>query len=91
MPSCKFIVPKNLDKIAANQDFKVRPSSPLARGLGSPLTRRLLQIQMKINNMVSGNFTNPTTTYYAAPAQIDKASGNIIGVSLPAPSSGSDG
>lgn len=35
-------------------------------------------IQMSIKNMVTGNFVNPNTNYYAAPCQVD-GSGTVIG------------
>ncbi|BGO97452.1 hypothetical protein JCM10021v2_001102 [Rhodotorula toruloides] len=57
MPSCKFVNPKNLDTIPANQDFEV---------------------QMAINNLVTGNFVNAQQNYFAAPQNVDQ-NGVIIG------------
>ncbi|BGP34320.1 hypothetical protein JCM10296v2_006135 [Rhodotorula toruloides] len=57
MPSCKFVNPRNLDTIPANQDFEV---------------------QMAINNLVTGNFVNAQQNYFAAPQNVDQ-NGVIIG------------
>ncbi|KAL7337371.1 hypothetical protein BJY59DRAFT_704376 [Rhodotorula toruloides] len=57
MPSCKFVNPKNLDTLPANQDFEV---------------------QMAINNLVTGNFVNAQQNYFAAPQNVDQ-NGVIIG------------
>ncbi|KAI1784686.1 hypothetical protein LXA43DRAFT_901204 [Ganoderma leucocontextum] len=57
MPSAKFQVPANGDKIAANKEFTIK---------------------LAINNLETGHFTNPTTTFHMAPQTVD-AQGNIKG------------
>ncbi|KAK4050858.1 hypothetical protein OIV83_003280 [Microbotryomycetes sp. JL201] len=59
-PTCKFVFPKNLDVIQADQDFT---------------------IQMRINNLVTGNFVNAQSNYFAAPQDTNN-NGIIIGESL---------
>lgn len=58
-PTSKFISPRNLDMIKADETFT---------------------IQMKINNLVTGNFVNAQANYFSAP-QNTNSDGIIIGES----------
>lgn len=40
---------------------------------------KAFDVQLKVNNLIAGSFTNPDVTYYSAPQELDGGSGTIIG------------